>query len=209
MRKKKEILIQFNKSYILEASKQLFLEKGIEKTTVDEIAKLADCSKSTIYVYFKSKEEIFNHIVCEYMNLLKNGIQDSIEQTANFESCYYSICAKLTEFQQQYPMYFESILAEISVNPEDFAKQPILEDIHRTGDEINKMLERLLRTAMVEDKIREDLDPLQTVFALWGSICGVILLADKKKKYFETDLKLEQQKFLDYSFQLIFNGLLK
>lgn len=209
MRKKKEVLIQFNKSYILEASKQLFLKKGIEKTTVDDIAKLADCSKSTIYVYFKSKDEIFNHIVCEYMILLKNSIQDSIEHTADFESCYFSICVKLTEFQQQYPMYFESILAEISVNPEDFAEHPILEEIHHTGDEINKMLEEFLRKAMIAEKIRADLDPLQTVFTLWGSICGVILLADKKKKYFESDLKLEQQRFLDYSFQLIFNGLLQ
>lgn len=209
MRKKKEILIQFNKSYILEASKQLFLEKGIEKTTVDDIAKLADCSKSTIYVYFKSKEEIFNHIVCEYMLLQKQSIQESIAETSDFKECYFSICWKMTNFQQQYPMYFESILAEISVNPDDFVQQPILKEIHRIGEELNEMLEEVLKKAIKEKYIRSDLDPLQTVFTLWGSICGVILLADKKKKYFETDLKLEHQKFLDYSFQLIFNGLLK
>jgi AcrR family transcriptional regulator len=43
---------------ILEAATRLFVDKGFENSSVDEIAKEAGLSKGTIYWYFKSKFEI-------------------------------------------------------------------------------------------------------------------------------------------------------
>jgi AcrR family transcriptional regulator len=43
---------------ILEAAIRLFVDKGFENSSVDEIAKEAGLSKGTIYWYFKSKFEI-------------------------------------------------------------------------------------------------------------------------------------------------------
>jgi TetR/AcrR family acrAB operon transcriptional repressor len=40
------------------ASIGLFCEKGIQQTSIDEIAKSAGVAKGTIYLYFKNKEEI-------------------------------------------------------------------------------------------------------------------------------------------------------
>ena len=40
--RKKEALEQFNRNNILSAAKELFETKGVENTTVDDIAKLAD-----------------------------------------------------------------------------------------------------------------------------------------------------------------------
>jgi len=37
---------------------ELFCEKGIQHTSIDEIAKSAGVAKGTIYLYFKNKEEI-------------------------------------------------------------------------------------------------------------------------------------------------------
>ncbi|MDD2888210.1 MAG: TetR/AcrR family transcriptional regulator [Aliarcobacter sp.] len=37
---------------------KLFCEKGIQQTSIDEIAKSAGVAKGTIYLYFKNKEEI-------------------------------------------------------------------------------------------------------------------------------------------------------
>ena len=53
MRQKKQKLIEYNKINIVEAARILFQKNGIVQTTVDDIAREADCSKATIYVYFK------------------------------------------------------------------------------------------------------------------------------------------------------------
>ena len=75
-RKKKESLTRFNRENIIQSARALFESRGIEKTTVDDIAKEADCSKSTLYVYFKSKEEILQTILLEQMEQLLSLLKE-------------------------------------------------------------------------------------------------------------------------------------
>jgi Transcriptional regulator len=71
---KREKLKEFHRSNILEVAKKLFLENGFIQTTMDDIAKMADYSKSTLYVYFKSKEEIM-HALGDQMFLDNNPFE--------------------------------------------------------------------------------------------------------------------------------------
>ena len=65
MPQKKPKLVEYNRKNILDEARKLFLAGGVEKTSMDEIASAAECSKATIYAYFKSKEEIYYSIVLE------------------------------------------------------------------------------------------------------------------------------------------------
>lgn len=69
--KRKERLAEFNRANILESAHKLFLEKGIPGTTMDEISKEAGCSKTTIYSYFKSKEDLINHLFLKGCNFFR------------------------------------------------------------------------------------------------------------------------------------------
>jgi AcrR family transcriptional regulator len=51
------------KEHIIEVAISLFNRFGYKKTTIDEIAEIADKSKGAIYHYFESKEELFRVIV--------------------------------------------------------------------------------------------------------------------------------------------------
>jgi AcrR family transcriptional regulator len=48
---------------VIRSAKHLFSEQGFERTSVDEIAKLAGVTKATVYNYFGSKEELFGATV--------------------------------------------------------------------------------------------------------------------------------------------------
>jgi AcrR family transcriptional regulator len=48
---------------ILDAARRLFLERGLEGTSVDEIASLARAGKPTIYARFPNKEALFTAVV--------------------------------------------------------------------------------------------------------------------------------------------------
>ena len=54
---------EFRKEQIIKAALHVFKYNGIEKATMDEIAKQADFGKATLYYYFSSKEEIFIEIL--------------------------------------------------------------------------------------------------------------------------------------------------
>ncbi|RZS95390.1 TetR/AcrR family transcriptional regulator [Cecembia calidifontis] len=57
--KKDELIVQD----IINGAKKLMQQYGLKKTTMEDIAKAAGKSKSTLYYYFKDKEEIFDRVI--------------------------------------------------------------------------------------------------------------------------------------------------
>jgi AcrR family transcriptional regulator len=47
---------------IMDGARQVFLERGFDAASMGEIARQAGVSKGTLYVYFQSKEELFERI---------------------------------------------------------------------------------------------------------------------------------------------------
>ncbi len=48
---------------LIEVARQLFLKKGVENTTMNDIAEASEKGRRTIYTYFKNKKEIYNAVV--------------------------------------------------------------------------------------------------------------------------------------------------
>jgi AcrR family transcriptional regulator len=53
---------------ILDAAQQLFLEKGFQSASIDDISELAPASKPTIYAHFPGKEALFVAVVARTIN---------------------------------------------------------------------------------------------------------------------------------------------
>ncbi len=57
---------------LIEVARQLFAHKGIENTTMNDIASASEKGRRTIYTYFKNKREIYNAVIeRESENLVK------------------------------------------------------------------------------------------------------------------------------------------
>src|SRR5512137_3060066 len=67
---------------ILDAALQLFQEMSFEAIGINEVAKRAGVAKGTVYLYFKTKEELFLAL-----------------QSEAFESWFDEMDARLTEMQ--------------------------------------------------------------------------------------------------------------
>ncbi len=55
---------------LLEAAFALFLEKGTEQTTIDQIVKRAGLAKGTFYLYFQDKQHLLQRLVQVYADAL-------------------------------------------------------------------------------------------------------------------------------------------
>ena len=69
---------EFRRKVIVSAGR-IFSRYGYKKTTMDEIAKALQMGKSSIYYYFKSKEEIFEAVVLWEANILRNELTTAIK----------------------------------------------------------------------------------------------------------------------------------
>jgi len=66
------------RSRILQRSAQLFGDRGVEETSITDIAEHVKISKATIYHYFVSKEEIYSEIVVDVLERLVEGLQAAV-----------------------------------------------------------------------------------------------------------------------------------
>lgn len=53
---------ELTRTAVLDAAKELFVSKGFEATSVDEIARLSETSKGAVYHHFRDKREIFAEV---------------------------------------------------------------------------------------------------------------------------------------------------
>lgn len=65
---------------ILEAALELFAEKGFSSTRMVDVAKRAGISKGTLYLYFDSKEKIFQELVTTFISPMVDEAELAISQ---------------------------------------------------------------------------------------------------------------------------------
>lgn len=57
------IMVLKTREKLIDVARQLFAHKGIENTTMSDIANASDKGRRTIYTYFKNKREIYNAVI--------------------------------------------------------------------------------------------------------------------------------------------------
>lgn len=75
MKKKEKI-----KEDIIEAGKRVFTHYGMKKTTMNDVAKELNKGKSTLYYYFKTKEELFSSVIEKEMAGFNDKIQIAVDK---------------------------------------------------------------------------------------------------------------------------------
>lgn len=153
---------------IIHSAIELFAEKGFHETKVDEIASKSKVAKGTIYLYFKSKEEILeksiqyitnkaieNYKVDENVSFtenLKNIIHRNIEFVKNNIS-FYKVMFNNTynigrETIKNTKCNISSIVSEISKLVEIGKKEGIVREDMNTGS-LSLLITNLLFSSLM------------------------------------------------------------
>lgn len=101
---------------IADSAEKLFRDKGIEGTSMSEVAKITSYSKATLYVYFDNKEQLVTYLVYRSMVKLNEYISDGIEKGNNSREKYLGICHGVIKYAEQYPIYFNMTTDFINID---------------------------------------------------------------------------------------------
>lgn len=69
-------MVSKTREKLIEVARQLFLNKGVENTTMNDIAAASDKGRRTIYTYFKNKREIYNAVVEQQSEILVRELRE-------------------------------------------------------------------------------------------------------------------------------------
>ncbi|MEA5095126.1 hypothetical protein SDC9_78447 [bioreactor metagenome] len=113
---------------ILVAARELFVSKGYEQTSVNDILKVVDIAKGTFYYYFSSKEEVLEAII---LDIVEEGARRA-ENVLKDKSV---------------PLVNRIMMAIMAQTPEFEGSDEIKEEMHKVE---NTKLERLYLRAMLK-----------------------------------------------------------
>lgn len=84
---------------LIEVARQLFLIKGIENTTMLDIANASDYGRRTIYTYFKNKDEIYSAVVQQetesYVKSLREVANSDLRPVEKLDKFLHSLFSVL------------------------------------------------------------------------------------------------------------------
>ena len=187
---KKQALAEFHRGTILAAAERLFAEKGIEKTTMDDIAREAEYSKATLYVYFQSKEEITQAILLNSMAIFHRRLHAVLENQEDWHSAYKAIGDAIIHFCRPNPFAYEAVAIELSVGGETAGE---MGEVERLSNEINRKLIAFLEWGISEGVVRSNRSLAQNTLLFWASLSGIIRTSEQ---YIKKSLWPDRDSFL-------------
>jgi AcrR family transcriptional regulator len=164
------------KGSILRAARKLFFEKGFKTVTVESIAKKAELSKGSIYLYYNSKEEIYTQILLSDIDKFHNKINDILQWPA-------SACEALTQLASIYVDFFLNdrelfrILMTFMLHTTDMnLPEDLNGHIIKTTNKTINIIEQILKYGIEKGEFPETLNLRMNRNAIWGMLNGIISL---------------------------------
>jgi AcrR family transcriptional regulator len=150
---------------ILTAAKNLFAQKGFERSTVEEIAARANVGKGTVYLYFENKEQIFMAILEQGLVELQNLFAD-LPSNKDFYQKLYDIIYKNLAYVETHHEFYRLFLKErltVKLLSDAHKDRLIMEKYHA----IFRKLAELMQQGMDQGYVRPG-DPLDYGIAIGG-----------------------------------------
>jgi TetR/AcrR family transcriptional regulator len=179
---RKEREKEMRRQQILDTAERLFLEKGIETTTMEEIAQVCEISRGTLYLYFKAKEEIYIEVILHGTNILYDMMNEAIERENTVERQIQSIGEAYLNFYKLHRNHFMFML-----NIDYFGHGKCLEELNYVSQITEKskqiwtLIVKVLKRGMEEKFFKADIKPMEIAVLFWASSNGLIRLIDHVK----------------------------
>ena len=152
---------------IVNVSQKLFGRFGLNKTTVDEIAKLAHIGKGTIYHHFKSKEQIFAEIIAKEFGFLQRKIDEEVRIAETPQE-------KLRAFVLTRMRYLREVANYYSALKDDYLKHySFIEQTRKEGFKAELNAVRAILDEGIKSRVFDINDPGLTAYAIIIALKGL------------------------------------
>ena len=190
---------------IIVAAKRVFSEKGFSKTTMEDIAREAELSPGTLYLYFKNKDELYASLslrILQYMNI---RLEDVTKETdRNPEQKIESIKEALYDVYQFDPMILINMFHLQSGETLKNISTALLDNITELSRNSLQILADIFRNTSDGDS-RLNQQPNAVADIVWAMFTGVVLWEESKR--ITDDDRESMKNTLDTAFEILARGI--
>lgn len=193
-------MVSKTRDKFIEVARQLFARKGVENTTMNDIASASDKGRRTIYTYFKNKREIFNAVIESETDQLHSSLEAILKKNITPDKKLYEYVECRFETMREIVSRNGSLRAGFfrDVRKVDRARRIIS---RREIEMLRQILEEGVEQGMFE---LTDLD--QRAIIITHAINGLDIPYIRDNL---VDRGINQRMLIDYVSDLILNGIRK
>lgn len=203
---RKEREKQQRREEIIEAAEKVFFSKGFDLSTMDDIAEMAELSKGTLYLYFKSKEDIHLAVARKSIRMLRSVTLKSTEGNGNALEKLGSMGRACIAFSRLNPDRMRAIMTLEEMEPQALrvSASDVQEMIYKEST-VETVIE-VVKQGVEEKLIRSDIPLLLIAHTLWMTVLSVVRFVTMKPALFKA-LELSQDQILESYFEMVLNGI--
>lgn len=152
---------------ILQAAKEVFMQKGYEETSIRNIAEKIEYSPTTIYLYFKDKDDIFFSLHQEGFILLNQYFKPLAHVAEPFERLKAISKAYITFAMENGEFYDLMFIINSPMKP--------MEEDHANWEEGDRAFGFLVNTIKecIDKGYFKGMDPEILAFTCWSMVHGI------------------------------------
>ncbi|ALS25477.1 TetR family transcriptional regulator [Paenibacillus sp. 32O-W] len=145
---------------IVDAAAKSFALFGYKATTMDQVAKIANVGKGTIYTFFSKKEELFQEIMKSLLTEMKQVAEAALDPNLTFFDNLNRVLHKLLDFREQH-----ELAIKLSQEVRDIGTQMAQEGLQLIEKSVIGYIRQQVQKAIDKGEIKP-CDPELTAFVM-------------------------------------------
>ena len=193
---------------IVRAATVVFFEKGLQSATMEEIADAAELSKGTLYLYFKSKEDLYLAVTGVGFDLLNDMFKSMIDASPSTLEALERLGDTYYEFFTKHRNYFRMFQYFQNPGLHKQVSSEMLEACESHNQRTWGTVVALLERGQQEGLLRSDLTSSEMAVALWSSANALMQQIDHQYDEWKTKMGLDLELLLRKTNSLLLETIL-
>jgi AcrR family transcriptional regulator len=183
---------------ILTGARELFERFGFKKTTMEDIAKQVGKSKSALYYYYKTKEEIFEAVVLGDIEAAQASVAEVVQKEGSAT--------------RKFHVLITGMFADVKLKANKFSifKSDMYENHYLFESILKKRdsyIEELIKDILILGISQHEVKMMNNAeMGLWAKMINITLKAIGNKMFLEDDFNLAESQ-LSFIADSLFNGV--
>jgi len=177
-----DVISEYRRNALLHAAVQVFGEHGFDCATMEQIAQRADVAKGTTYLYYRSKQSIYDAALSRGLAELDARTREAIDRAPTLQEAIPAFVTARAQYFLEHRDFFRMYVAAVA--RQITSARPQTSEFQALVDQQTGRLEQAIARAVGRREIRH-VDANSAALAIFDLTRGLVARAIMTEKSFD------------------------
>ncbi len=194
---------QIREADIITAAEKVFILKGYEDSSMDEIAKEAQFTKRTLYQYFENKDELYLAVTLKVFKQFYASLRTAYDEKESGYTKIEKACTFFYQFFKENPGTLQVIKSIGKAKRKSSEGSTRRQELFVFNEGIFNMIGSFITQGQTDGSIKLGLDPQKTACSLIFLTTGYLYLFSYTGENFTENFSLDKDDFSEFTLGLL------